>query len=84
METDMKTYCEQRPVEEREAILSLIDNGEITIHKGALKLGTPYTTIVSRIYRGSTVRQAFMDPIIKRSQQGIGNAAWQALSDEVR
>ena len=82
----MTACCEQIPTEERERVLALVESGEKTVHYGAHCLQIPYTTIVSRIYRGSTVRQAFMVPIRKRvsSSHKVGNAAWQALGDEVR
>ena len=77
----MTAYHEQRPVKEREEVISLIEKGEMSIHKGTAKLGIPYTTIKSRISRGSTIQEAFMDPIRERREM-LGNAAWQALGDE--
>lgn len=82
----MTVHCEQVSKDEKARILALVGKGEITIYKGASKLGIPYTTIVSRIYRGATVENAFLMPVQKRvsSNQKVGNAAWQALGDEAR
>lgn len=82
-ESGVAVCCEQISIEERERILALVGKGEISLHKGASELGVPYTTIVSRIHRGATVKYAFVGPIQKRaySNHEIGNTAWQVLDD---
>ena len=80
----MATRYNQVPLKEKQRVLALVNKGRLTIHKGASQLGIPYTTIISRIYRGSTLQEAFMKPIRKRDITKVGNAAWQALGDEAR
>ena len=76
----MAVHCEQASMEERERILNHVENGEMSVHRGARSLNVPYTTIVSRIYRGSSIKEAFTKPIEKKVKRP-GNAAWQALGD---
>lgn len=79
----MPAYFERGTKEEREEIFSLVDNGEISIRKGAMKLGIPYPSVMSRKYRWKSLKRAFLDPFLLRDYtEEEGNLAWQELSNE--